>query len=173
MSVRPGDLRCCASCAAPATIRNAGILSAMSRAGGIDIQILGIGTNGHIGFHEATSSLASRTRIKTLTAQTRTDNSHFFAGPAEVPTHCTTQGLGTILEAIRLLLVAQRERKARAIAAAVEGPVSSMCPASVLQLRPGATVIVDEDPPAISFSRTTAVMPSITNQQSRFSYPGG
>ncbi|MET4097316.1 glucosamine-6-phosphate deaminase [Arthrobacter sp. UYCu712] len=118
---------------------------AMSLAGGIDIQILGIGTNGHIGFNEPTSSLASRTRIKTLTVQTRTDNARFFAGADEVPTHCITQGLGTILEAKRLLLVAQGGQKARAIAAAGEGPVSSMWPASVLQLHPCATVIVDED----------------------------
>lgn len=118
---------------------------AMSRAGGIDIQILGIGTNGHIGFNEPTSSLASRTRIKTLAPQTRTDNARFFASADEVPTHCITQGLGTILEAKRLLLVAQGDRKARAVAAAIEGPVSSMWPASVLQLHPCATVIVDQD----------------------------
>lgn len=119
--------------------------NAISRAGGIDVQILGIGTNGHIGFNEPTSSLASRTRIKTLALQTRSDNARFFASADDVPTHCITQGLGTILEARRLLLVAQGERKSRAIAAAVEGPVSSMWPASVLQLHPCATVIVDED----------------------------
>lgn len=118
---------------------------AISRAGGIDIQILGIGTNGHIGFNEPTSSLASRTRIKTLTQQTRNDNARFFTTDDEVPTHCLTQGLGTILEAKRLLLVAQGAQKARAIAAAVEGPVSSMWPASVLQLHARATVIVDRD----------------------------
>ncbi|MFT4468503.1 glucosamine-6-phosphate deaminase [Arthrobacter sulfonylureivorans] len=115
----------------------------ISRAGGIDIQILGIGANGHIGFNEPTSSLKSRTRIKTLTQQTRTDNARFFNSQNEVPTHCITQGLGTILEAKHLLLVAQGEQKAQAIAAAVEGPVSSRCPASVLQFHNRATVIID------------------------------
>jgi glucosamine-6-phosphate deaminase len=119
--------------------------NAVSQAGGIDVQILGIGTNGHIGFNEPTSSFASRTRIKTLTRQTRADNARFFGTCDEVPTHCITQGLGTILEARKLLLVAQGEGKAHAIAAAIEGPVSSMCPASALQLHPGVTVVVDED----------------------------
>lgn len=119
--------------------------NAIARAGGIDIQILGIGTNGHIGFNEPTSSLTSRTRIKTLTQQTRKDNARFFKSDEEVPTHCLTQGLGTILEAKRLVLVAQGTRKAQAVAAAIEGPVSSMWPATVLQLHPRATVVVDRD----------------------------
>jgi glucosamine-6-phosphate deaminase len=72
---------------------------AIAEAGGIDLQILGIGTNGHIGFNEPVSSLSSRTRVKALSAQTRTDNARFFADDEEVPTHCVTQGLGTILEA--------------------------------------------------------------------------
>jgi len=117
---------------------------AIAVAGGVDLQILGIGANGHIGFNEPTSSLASRTRIKTLAPRTRTDNARFFDSPDEVPTHCITQGLGTILEARELLLVAQGEAKAEAVAAAVEGPLSSMCPASVLQLHPRAGVVVDE-----------------------------
>lgn len=117
---------------------------AIAAAGGIDVQILGIGANGHIGFNEPTSSLASRTRIKTLTPKTRADNARFFDSPEAVPTHCVTQGLGTIMRARRLLLVAQGERKAEAIAAAVEGPLSASCPASVLQLHEFATVIVDE-----------------------------
>ncbi|PJJ61907.1 glucosamine-6-phosphate deaminase [Compostimonas suwonensis] len=117
---------------------------AIARAGGIDIQLLGIGANGHIGFNEPTSSLASRTRIKTLAPQTRADNARFFASLDEVPMHCITQGLGTILDARELLLVAQGEGKADAVAHAVEGPVSSMWPASALQLHPHATVILDE-----------------------------
>jgi glucosamine-6-phosphate deaminase len=112
--------------------------------GRVDLQILGIGANGHIGFNEPTSSFTSRTRIKTLTPQTRADNARFFGDPDEVPTHCLTQGLGTIMEARDLVLVAQGQRKAAAIAAAVEGPVSSMCPGSILQFHPQATVIVDE-----------------------------
>lgn len=117
---------------------------AIRDAGGIDIQILGIGANGHIGFNEPTSSFASRTRIKTLAPKTRADNARFFSSPDEVPTHCLTQGLGTIMDARRLVLVAQGAGKADAIAAAVEGPVASMCPGSVLQFHEHATVIIDE-----------------------------
>jgi glucosamine-6-phosphate deaminase len=119
--------------------------AAIRAAGGIDIQILGIGANGHIGFNEPTSSFASRTRIKTLAPRTRADNARFFDSPDEVPTHCLTQGLGTILEARELLLVAQGEAKAAAIAAAVEGPLSSFVPASALQLHEHATIVLDEE----------------------------
>jgi glucosamine-6-phosphate deaminase len=112
--------------------------------GGVDIQILGIGANGHIGFNEPTSSFASRTRIKTLAPQTRADNARFFDSADDVPTHCLTQGLGTIMDARELVLVAQGEAKAAAIAAAVEGPVTSMCPGSVLQFHQHAYVIIDE-----------------------------
>ncbi|HEX3714314.1 MAG TPA: glucosamine-6-phosphate deaminase [Trebonia sp.] len=115
----------------------------MAAAGGIDVQLLGIGSDGHLAFNEPGSSLASRTRIKTLTAQTREDNARFFGSPAEVPTHVLTQGLGTILQARHLLLIATGEAKADATAAAVEGPVSASCPASVLQLHPHVTVLVD------------------------------
>jgi glucosamine-6-phosphate deaminase len=117
---------------------------AIRDAGGIDLQILGIGRNGHIGFNEPTSSLASRTRVKTLMSATRMDNSRFFEDTQQVPRHCVTQGLGTILEAREVLLVAQGPAKAEAVARAVEGPVSSMCPASVLQLHPRATLVIDE-----------------------------
>jgi glucosamine-6-phosphate deaminase len=114
-------------------------------AGGVDVQILGIGANGHIGFNEPTSSLASRTRIKTLTPQTREDNARFFGSLDEVPTHCLTQGLGTIMRARQVVLVAQGAAKAAAIAAAVEGPASAMCPASVLQFHEHATIVADQD----------------------------
>lgn len=113
--------------------------------GGVDVQLLGIGADGHIGFNEPGSSLASRTRIKTLTHATRADNARFFDDRAEeVPRHVVTQGLGTILEARHLLLVATGAGKAAPIARAVEGPLTAMCPASVLQLHPHATVVVDE-----------------------------
>ncbi|WP_413316776.1 glucosamine-6-phosphate deaminase [Agrococcus sp. 1P02AA] len=112
--------------------------------GGIDLQLLGIGANGHIGFNEPTSSLASRTRVKALSARTRADNARFFASLDEVPTHCITQGLGTILDADRVLLVATGERKAEAVAQMVEGPLSAMWPGSVLQLHRRASVVVDE-----------------------------
>jgi len=112
-------------------------------AGGIDVQLLGIGSDGHLAFNEPGSSLASRTRIKTLTAQTRKDNARFFNSPEEVPTHVLTQGLGTILRARHLLLIATGDGKADAVAAAAEGPVSASCPGSVLQLHPHVTVLLD------------------------------
>ena len=119
--------------------------AAIRAAGGIDVQILGIGANGHIGFNEPTSSFASRTRIKTLAPSTREANARFFDSLDQVPTHCMTQGLGTILEAQQLVLVAQGSAKADAVAAAVEGPLSSFVPGSALQLHEHATVVVDEE----------------------------
>lgn len=118
--------------------------NALTSAGGVDLQILGIGTNGHIGFNEPMSSLASRTRVKALSEQTRMDNARFFRDGESVPSHCITQGLGTIMEAREIVLVAQGEPKAEALAAAIEGPVSSMCPASLLQFHPHVTVVLDE-----------------------------
>lgn len=118
---------------------------AIAAAGGVDVQILGIGANGHIGFNEPSSSLSSRTRVKTLALRTRTDNARFFGSLEEVPTHCLTQGLGTILDARELLLVAQGRAKAAAVAAATEGPLSAFTPGSVLQLHRHATVVVDEE----------------------------
>lgn len=113
-------------------------------AGGVDVQFLGIGTDGHVGFNEPGSSLASRTRVKTLTEQTRRDNARFFDSVDDVPHHVLTQGLGTIREARHLLMIGLGEAKADAIAAAVEGPLQAMCPASALQLHPHVTVLVDE-----------------------------
>ncbi|WP_419818507.1 glucosamine-6-phosphate deaminase [Glaciibacter flavus] len=113
-------------------------------AGGVDLQILGIGTTGHIGFNEPGSSLASTTRWKTLTEQTRIDNARFFDSPEQVPTHCITQGLGTIMRARHLVLLAFGEGKADAVAGAVEGPIGSSLPGSAIQLHPHVSVIVDE-----------------------------
>ena len=113
-------------------------------AGGVDIQLLWIGGTGHVGFNEPGSSFGSLTRIKTLTERTRADNARFFASPAEVPTHCLTQGLGTILRARHLILLAFGASKAPAIAAAIEGPLTASAPGSVVQLHPHVTVIVDE-----------------------------
>ena len=112
--------------------------------GGVDLQLLGIGRTGHIGFNEPGSSLASLTRVKTLTESTRVDNARFFDSLEQVPTHCITQGLGTILRARHLVLLAFGEAKAQAVAAALEGPVSASTPGSVVQLHPKVTVIVDE-----------------------------
>jgi glucosamine-6-phosphate deaminase len=112
-------------------------------AGGIDLQLLGIGRDGHLGFNEPTSSLASRTRIKTLTSLSREANRPGFGGD-DVPLHVVTMGIGTILEARHCLLVADGSAKADAVARMVEGPLTAMVPASALQLHPHVTVIVDE-----------------------------
>ena len=116
----------------------------LREAGGIDLQILGLGTDGHIGFNEPGSSFASLTRVKTLTEQTRRDNARFFASADEVPLHCITQGVGTILRARHLLLLAFGEGKAEALAAAVEGPLTASVPGSAIQLHARVTVVVDE-----------------------------
>ena len=113
-------------------------------AGGIDLQLLGIGSDGHIGFNEPSSSLASRTRIKTLTERTRRDNARFFGSEELVPHHVVTMGIGTIMEARTNLMLAFGENKAVAIAGAVEGPVTADNPASVLQFHPFAKVCLDE-----------------------------
>jgi len=117
---------------------------AIAEAGGVDLQLLGIGTDGHIGFNEPGSSFASLTRVKTLTQQTREDNARFFDSIDDVPPHCITQGLGTILRARHLVLLAFGEGKARAVAGALEGPVTASLPGSAIQLHPHATVVVDE-----------------------------
>ncbi|ACZ30080.1 glucosamine-6-phosphate isomerase [Xylanimonas cellulosilytica DSM 15894] len=118
---------------------------AIAAAGGVDVQILGIGTDGHIAFNEPGSSLASRTRVKTLTRQTREDNARFFGGDVDaVPTHCLTQGLGTIMDARHLVLLATGRQKAEAVHQLVEGPVSAMWPATIMQMHPHATVLVDD-----------------------------
>lgn len=122
----------------------AGYERAIVQAGGVDLQILGIGADGHIGFNEPASSLASRTRIKTLTRQTRVDNARFFGGDVDaVPVHCLTQGIATIMEARHILLIATGDTKAEAVSRLVEGPVSAMWPASILQMHPHVTVMLD------------------------------
>ncbi|MEP7159705.1 MAG: glucosamine-6-phosphate deaminase [Dermatophilaceae bacterium] len=119
--------------------------SAIEMAGGVDLQLLGIGTDGHIAFNEPGSSLAGRTRIKTLTAQTRLDNARFFGGDADaVPLHCLTQGLGTIMAAKHLVLLATGVGKAEAIHHLVEGAVSAMWPATAVQHHPHASVLIDD-----------------------------
>ena len=117
----------------------------IAECGGIDLQILGIGTDGHIAFNEPGSSLSSRTRLKTLSKQTIDDNARFFERREDVPVYAITMGVGTILNARKLVLVASGKAKARAIAQAVEGPVTSMVTASALQLHRDAIVIVDDD----------------------------
>jgi glucosamine-6-phosphate deaminase len=117
----------------------------IAECGGIDLQILGIGSDGHIAFNEPTSSMSSRTRLKTLSKQTIDDNARFFERREDVPVYAITMGVGTILDARKLVLVANGKAKARAIAQAVEGPVTSMVTASAIQLHRSAIVIVDEE----------------------------
>jgi glucosamine-6-phosphate deaminase len=117
----------------------------IAECGGIDLQILGIGADGHVAFNEPASSLTSRTRLKTLSKQTIDDNARFFGRREDVPIYAITMGVGTILEARKLVLLASGKTKARAIAQAVEGPVTSMVTASAIQLHRDATVIVDSE----------------------------
>jgi glucosamine-6-phosphate deaminase len=114
-------------------------------AGGIDLQILGIGRNGHIGFNEPTSSLASRTRLKALSRETIEDNRHSFQNQSEMPKCAITMGIGTILDSRRVLLLASGRSKAAAVAKAIEGPITSSVSASALQMHPDVTFIIDED----------------------------
>lgn len=114
--------------------------------GGIDLQLLGIGEAGHIGFNEPLSALMSRTRDKTLTPTTRRQNAGMFGGdPDRVPSRALTMGVGTILEARELLLLVTGSAKAEILARAVEGPITAMVSASALQLHPNCKVVVDED----------------------------
>ncbi len=117
---------------------------AIRMAGGLDLQILGIGGDGHIGFNEPGSSLVSRTRIKSLTPRTRQDNARYFSTEDEIPRHVITMGVGTIMESQEIVLLAFGEGKAEAVAAAVEGPITASVPASILQLHERATILLDE-----------------------------
>jgi glucosamine-6-phosphate deaminase len=117
---------------------------AIRDAGGIDLQVLGIGSNGHIGFNEPGSSLGSRTRVKTLTRETAAANAPSQEDPDELPRVAITMGVGTILEARSCLLLALGEGKAPAIRDTVEGPITAQVPASALQLHRDVTILVDE-----------------------------
>jgi len=117
----------------------------MREKGGIDLQLLGIGSNGHIGFNEPSSGLMSRTRVKTLAPATIRDNARFFESDEEQPHLSITMGIGTILDSHQSILLATGKAKAAAIAATVEGPLTAACPASALQMHPNAVVVVDEE----------------------------
>jgi glucosamine-6-phosphate deaminase len=112
--------------------------------GGIDLQLLGIGRNGHIGFNEPTSSIGSRTRLKVLSQETIDDNAKSFAPGEQSPQCAITMGIGTILECKKILLIATGESKAEAIAQSIEGPITSYVGASALQLHPEVTFMLDE-----------------------------
>lgn len=116
----------------------------IKQAGGIDVQLLGIGRNGHIGFNEPSSGLTSRTRVKTLTQATIDDNARFFTEDEYQPHLSITMGIGTILDSKKVVLLATGEGKADAIKDMVEGPLAAMCPASALQLHRDAVIVIDE-----------------------------
>ncbi len=116
----------------------------IAECGGIDLQILGIGSDGHIAFNEPTSSLSSSTRLKTLSKQTIDDNARFFENRKDVPIYAITMGVGTILEARKIMLLASGKGKAKAIARTIEGPITSMITASALQLHRDTKVIIDD-----------------------------
>ncbi len=117
----------------------------IEKAGGIDLQILGIGANGHIAFNEPGSSLGSRTRIKTLTKKTIEDNARYFRKSEEVPKYAITMGVGTIMDTRELLLLASGKGKADAIQKTIEGPITAMCPATIVQLHPITTIVTDKE----------------------------
>lgn len=116
----------------------------INEVGGIDLQLLGIGANGHIAFNEPGSSLGSRTRIKTLDELTKRDNARFFEDQEQVPKYAITMGVGTIMDAKHLLLLANGSNKAGAIQATVEGPITALYPATIVQMHRKATIICDE-----------------------------
>ncbi len=127
---------------------------AIRAAGGIDLQILGIGTDGHIAFNEPGSSLGGRTRVKSLAHETIRDNARFFGSEAGVPRLAITMGVGTILESRQCIIMAMGANKAEAIRDTVEGPLTSQVTASALQLHPQALCILDE--PAASLLKRKA-----------------
>jgi glucosamine-6-phosphate deaminase len=116
----------------------------IERFGGIDIQVLGIGGNGHIAFNEPGTAVFSRTGWVSLTKETIRDNARFFRKASDVPRYAISMGIGTILEARKILLLAHKESKASAIAASVDGPITANVPASALQLHADCTFIVDK-----------------------------
>lgn len=130
------------------------------KAGGLDIQLLGIGSNGHIAFNEPGSSLGSRTRVKTLDEGTRKDNARFFKTMEEVPKYAITMGIGTIMDSRQLILLATGASKADAIAKTCEGPITALVPATIVQLHPKATIIVDK-PASTKLTREYPAEPSV------------
>lgn len=110
----------------------------------IDLQVLGLGHNGHIGFNEPDHSLISGTHVVTLEAATREANARFFDKPEDVPTHALTMGVGTILKAKTILLVVRGADKADIVHRALTGPITTEIPASLLQTHPNLVVLLDD-----------------------------
>ena len=116
----------------------------IEKAGGVDLQLLGIGSNGHIGFNEPAQDFVYPTNVITLTENTRKDNARFFNSMDEVPTSAISMGIGTIMSARRIILIATGANKADAVAAAINGPVNPAMPASILRMHPNCQFILDE-----------------------------
>jgi glucosamine-6-phosphate deaminase len=134
---------------------------ALQRAGGVDVQIAGIGTNGHLAFNEPGSPFDSRTRVVPLSPETRSANARFFDDPRSVPSHAVTQGIGTVLEARRVVVVAAGPAKAAAVRAALEGPCSTSCPASALQQHPDAVWFLDQAASSLLERRTLGLVEAV------------
>lgn len=117
----------------------------LEQAGQIDLQLLGLGHNGHIGFNEPAEELKATTHVVELDEVTRKANARYFSSIDEVPTHAITMGIGSILKAKQILLMAKGADKAEIVAKALKGPITTQCPASLLQLHPNVVVIVDQD----------------------------
>lgn len=145
VNVEPGNIHFPNGLARDIAAHCADYEAAIEKAGGIHLQLLGIGRDGHIGFNEPSSSLASRTRLKTITPQTAADNAKCFGGADKVPHHVITMGVGTIMDARQCLLIATGAAKSGAVAQMAEGPVTADCPASILQMHPRCQLVVDED----------------------------
>ncbi|NLW50060.1 MAG: glucosamine-6-phosphate deaminase [Candidatus Brocadiaceae bacterium] len=144
INVKPQNTHVPDGLAQPLRAHCAAYEEAIRQAGGIDLQVLGIGRDGHIGFNEPGTSLGSRTHVAALAPETIEDNARYFAGPEEVPRFAVTMGIASILDARRCILLAGGAGKAEAVAAAIEGPLTSQVPASALQMHPDTVAIVDE-----------------------------
>jgi glucosamine-6-phosphate deaminase len=145
VNVNPDDIHIPNGLAKDLPTECMGYERSIKEAGGVDLQLLGLGRDGHIGFNEPSSSLGSRTRVKTLTPETIEDNARFFDQNEDVPRFALTMGVGTIMDAKEILLLASGENKAEALRATIEGPISAEFTASVLQLHSKVTMIADED----------------------------
>ena len=113
--------------------------------GGIDLQILGIGDNGHLGFNEPAIGLNSKTHLVNLSEETIQANSHYFNNIQEIPKQAITMGIGTIMKAKKIVLLASGRKKSHTIEKTINGPVSTEVPATILQLHPDVKLLIDKE----------------------------
>lgn len=144
INIKPGNTHLPDGTAADLEAECARYEKKIAKSGGIDLQLLGIGQDGHIGFNEPLSALRSRTRVKPLTPETVRQNARYFKTPEDMPRRAITMGVGTILDSKRCVMLATGESKAAVIARAIEGPITAMVSASALQLHPHCTIVLDE-----------------------------